>query len=116
MNVNFKVIFMKKQLFFCSLALASSLTAMADPGDKVTDLSQLSNKKCYIIQAAETSRGAWQYSATSPDVLQSTKKNGTTVSAADATQQFAFIRSDNGNYYIYSIGGVNSCIIKPVTR
>ena len=70
----------------------------------------------YIIQAAGTARGAWQYSETSPDVLQSTKKNGTTVSEADPTQQFAFIRSDNGNYYIYSIAGVNSCIIKPVTR
>lgn len=105
MNVNFKVIFMKKQLFFCSLALASSLTAMADVGDKVTDLSQLSNDKCYIIQAAQSSRGAWQYSATSPDVLQSTKKNGTTVSKEDRTQQFAFIQSDKGNYYIYSVGG-----------
>jgi hypothetical protein len=105
MNVNFKVIFMKKQLLFCSLALASSLTAMAGVGDKVKDLSQLSNDKCYIIQAAQTSRGAWQYSETSPDVLQSTKKNGATVSAADPTQQFAFIRSDKGNYYIYSIGG-----------
>ena len=105
MNVNFKVIFMKKQLLFCSLALASSLTAMAEVGDKVMDLSQLSNDKCYIIQAAQTSRGAWQYSETSPDVLQSTKKNGATVSAADPTQQFAFIRSDKGNYYIYSIGG-----------
>lgn len=105
MNVNFKVIFMKKQLFFCSLALASSLTAMAEVGDKVTALSQLSNDKCYIIQAAQTSRGAWQYSETSPDVLQSTKKNGATVSKEDRTQQFAFIRSDKGNYYIYSIGG-----------
>ena len=105
MNVNFKVIFMKKHLLFCSLALASSMTAMAKVGDKVTDLSQLSNDKCYIIQAAQSSRGAWQYSETSPDVLQSTKKNGATVSAADPTQQFAFIRSDKGNYYIYSIGG-----------
>ncbi len=105
MNVNFKVIFMKKQLLFCSLALASSLTAMAGVGDKVTNLSQLSNEKCYIIQAAQTSRGAWQYSATSPDVLQSTKKNGATVSAADPTQQFAIIHSDKGNYYIYSIAG-----------
>ena len=48
MNVNFKVIFMKKQLLFCSLALASSLTAFADQGDKVTELSQLSNNKCYL--------------------------------------------------------------------
>ena len=105
MNVNFKVIFMKKQLLFCSLALASSLTAFADPGDKVTALNQLSNEKCYIIQAAQTLRGAWQYSETSPDVLQSTKKNGTTVSAADPNQQFAIIHSDKGNYYIYSIAG-----------
>ena len=105
MNVNFKVIFMKKQLLFCSLALASSLTAMADPGDKVTALNQLSNDKCYIIQAAQTSRGAWQYSETSPDVLQSTKKNGATVNEADPTQQFAIIHSDKGNYYIYSIKG-----------
>ena len=96
---------MKKQLLFCSLALASSLTAFAEVGDKVKDLSQLSNEKCYIIQAAQSSRGAWQYSETSPNVLQSTKKNGATVSAADPTQQFAFIRSDKGNYYIYSIGG-----------
>ena len=101
----FKVIFMKKQLLFCSLALASSLTAMADPGDKVTALNQLSNDKCYIIQAAQTSRGAWQYSETSPDVLQSTKKNGATVNEADPTQQFAIIHSDKGNYYIYSIKG-----------
>ena len=96
---------MKKQLFFCSLALASSMTAFADPGDKVTDLSQLSNDKCYVIQAAQTSRGAWQYSETSPDVLQSTKKNGTTVNETDPTQQFAIIHSDKGNYYIYSIAG-----------
>ena len=96
---------MKKQLLFCSLALASSLTAMADPGDKVTALNQLSNDKCYIIQAAQTSRGAWQYSETSPDVLQSTKKNGATVNEADPTQQFAIIHSDKGNYYIYSIKG-----------
>ena len=96
---------MKKQLLFCSLALASSLTAFADPGDKVTDLSQLSNDKCYVIQAAQTSRGAWQYSETSPDVLQSTKKNGATVNETDPTQQFAIIHSDKGNYYIYSIAG-----------
>ena len=78
---------------------------MAEVGDPVTELSQLSNDKCYIIQAAGTTRGAWQYSETSPDVLQSTKKNGATVSETDPTQQFAFIRSDKGNYYIYSIGG-----------
>lgn len=78
---------------------------MAEVGEPVTDLSQLSNDKCYVIQAAGTTRGAWQYAATSPDVLQSTKKNGASVDLNDQTQQFAFLQSDNGNYYIYSIGG-----------
>ena len=105
MNVNFKVIFMKKQLFFCSLALASSMTAFADPGDKVTDLSQLSNDKCYIIQAAQTSRGAWEYAETSPNELQSTTRTGNAVNLSTQTQQFAFLKSDKGNYYIYSVGG-----------
>ena len=107
---------MKRELLFCSLALASSLTAMAEVGDPVTELSQLSNDKCYIIQAAGTTRGAWQYSETTPDVLQSTKKNGASVDLNDQTQQFAFLQSDNGNYYIYSIGGVNFCINKAAAR
>ena len=96
---------MKKQLLFCSLALASSLTAFADQGDKVTGLSQLSNDKCYIIQAAQSSRGAWEYAETSPNELQSTTRTGNAVNLSTQTQQFAFLKSDKGNYYIYSVGG-----------
>lgn len=107
---------MKKQLLFCSLALASSLTAFADQGDKVTGLSQLSNDKCYIIQAAQSSRGAWEYAETSPNELQSTTRTGNAVNLSTQTQQFAFLKSDKGNYYIYSVGGVNFCIIRVVNR
>ncbi len=105
MNVNFKVIFMKKQLLFCSLALASSLTAMAEGGGPVTDLSQLSNNKCYTIAPAGTVRGTWTYSADYPDYLVSTLKTEEEVNTSNSNQQFAFLKSSSGKYYIYSVGG-----------
>lgn len=105
MNVNFKVIFMKKQLFFCSLALASSLTAFADPGDKVTALNQLSNDKCYTIAPADGARGTWTYSVDYPDQLVSTLYTSEEVNTANSNQQFAFLKSNSGKYYIYSVGG-----------
>ena len=105
MNVNFKVIFMKKQLLFCSLALASSLTAMAEGGDPVMDLSQLSNNKCYTIVPAGTERGTWTYSADYPDFLVSTLKTEEEVNTSNSNQQFAFLKSSSGKYYIYSVGG-----------
>lgn len=105
MNVNFKVIFMKKQLFFCSLALASSLTAMAEVGEPVTDLSQLSNNKCYTIAPAGTERGTWMYSDDYPDQLVSTLYTSEEVNTAKSNQQFAFLKSNSGKYYIYSVGG-----------
>ena len=105
MNVNFKVIFMKKQLLFCSLALASSLTAMAEVGDPVTDLSLLSNNKCYTIAPAGTERGTWTYSTEYPDYLVSTLKTSEEVNTANSNQQFAFLKSSSGKYYIYSVGG-----------
>lgn len=114
MNVNFKVIFMKKQLFFCSLALASSLTAMAEGGDPVMDLSQLSNDKCYTIAPADGARGTWTYSSAYPDQLVSTLYTSEEVSTSNSNQQFAFLKSNSGKYYIYSVGGVNSCIT-PIT-
>lgn len=98
MNVNFKVIFMKKQLLFCSLALASSLTAMAEVGDKVTNLSQLSNDKCYTIAPAGTVRGTWTYSADYPDYLVSTLKTEEEVNTSNSNQQFAFLKSNSGKY------------------
>ena len=105
MNVNFKVIFMKKQLLFCSLALASSLTAMAEGSDPVMDLSQLSNNKCYTIVPAGTERGTWTYSADYPDYLVSTLKTEEEVNTSNSNQQFAFLKSSSGKYYIYSVGG-----------
>ncbi len=105
MNVNFKVIFMKKQLLFCSLALASSLTAMAEGGNPVTDLSQLRNDKCYTIVPAGTERGTWTYSADYPDYLVSTLKTSEEVNTSNSNQQFAFLKSSSGKYYIYSVGG-----------
>ena len=105
MNVNFKVIFMKKQLLFCSLALASSLTAMAEGGDPVMDLSQLSNNKCYTIVPAGTERGTWTYSADYPDYLVSTLKTEEGGNTSNSNQQFAFLKSSSGKYYIYSVGG-----------
>lgn len=105
MNVNFKVIFMKKKLLFCSLALASSLTAMAEVGDKVTALSQLSNDKCYTIVPADGARGTWTYSSGYPDQLVSTLYTSEEVNTSNSNQQFAFLKSSSGKYYIYSVGG-----------
>ena len=105
---------MKRELLFCSLALASSLTAMAEVGDKVTDLGQLSNNKCYTIAPAGTVRGTWTYSVDYPDQLVSTLKTSEEVNTANSNQQFAFLKSSSGKYYIYSVGGVNSCIT-PIT-
>lgn len=96
---------MKKKLLFCSLALASSLTAFANVGDPVTDLSQLSNDKCYTIAPAGTVRGTWTYSDDYPDYLVSTIKTSESVDATNTNQQFAFLKSSSGKYYIYSIGG-----------
>lgn len=96
---------MKRELLFCSLALASSLTAFANPGDKVTELSQLSNDKCYTIAPAGTVRGTWTYSAEFPDYLVSTLKTSESVDATNTNQRFAFLKSNSGKYYIYSVGG-----------
>lgn len=78
---------------------------MAEVGDKVTDLSELSNDKCYTIAPAGTVRGTWTYSAEYPDYLVSTLKTSEEVNTANSNQQFAFLKSNSGKYYIYSIGG-----------
>lgn len=96
---------MKKQLLFCSLALASSMTAFAEVGEVVTDLTQLSNTKCYTITPRENARGTWYYNAADASHLYSTDKPKVTVSTTDPAQQFAFIKSESGRYYVYSVGG-----------
>ncbi len=96
---------MKKQLLFCSLALASSMTAFAEVGEVVTDLTQLSNTKCYTITPRGNDRGTWCYNANDASHLYSTDKVNATVNATDPAQQFAFIKSESGRYYVYSVGG-----------
>lgn len=96
---------MKKQLLFCSLALASSMTAFAGVGDPVTDLSQLDNEKVYSIRCVESKRGTWSYDASEPNFLNSTTRTGADVDLANTDQQFAFLTSASGKHYIYSVGG-----------
>ena len=96
---------MKKQLLFCSLALASSMTAFANVGDPVTNLSQLDNEKVYSIRCVESKRGTWSYDASNPNILNSTTRTGTDVDLANRDQQFAFLTSASGKHYIYSVGG-----------
>ena len=97
---------MKKQLLFCSLALASSMTAFANVGDPVTNLSQLSNGKCYTITPRDNTRGTWYYNEADPSHLYSTYNvSGATVDATDPAQQFAFIKSEESErYYVYNVG------------
>ena len=96
---------MKKQLLFCSLALASSMTAFANVGDPVTDLSQLSNEKVYVVSAADVTRGSWCYDASNPAHITSTPQTGATSGDVnDVNQQFAFIKPENSTYYyIYNV-------------
>ena len=96
---------MKKQLLFCSLALASSLTAFAEVGDVITNLDQLSNDKCYTILPQDNSRGTWVYNTDDPAHLYSTPKMGIEVDKSSAAQHFAFLKSTSGKYYVYSIEG-----------
>ena len=66
----------------------------------VWSLNDLSNNKCYTV--ATKDRGAW-YSEdnqlTSTDKIADVNYN-----EEDANQQFAFLKSEKGNYYLYSVG------------
>lgn len=94
---------MKKTTLFCFLALGSSV-AWAEVGDKITSLDQLSNNKCYTILPQDNGRGTWTTNDADPDFLYSTGKIGLAVDGTKPSQQFAFIQSESGKYYAYSIG------------
>lgn len=81
------------------------MTAFAEVGEVVTDLTQLSNTKCYTITPRGNDRGTWCYNANDASHLYSTDKVNATVNATDPAQQFAFIKSESGRYYVYSVGG-----------
>ena len=95
---------MKKQLLFCSLALASSMTAFAEVGEVVTDLTQLSSTKCYTITPLDNTRGTWCYYDATPNYLNSTTRSKAEIDNSDPNQQFVFIKSSTGYYYVYSVG------------
>ncbi len=91
MNVYFKVMYMKKRLLFCFLALVSSLTAFAMIGDKITDLSQLRNDMCYTILPQDNSRGTWVFNPDDPVRLYSTEKMGIEVNQSDPASVVCFL-------------------------
>lgn len=81
------------------------MTAFANVGDPVTDLSQLSNEKVYVVSAADVTRGSWCYDASNPAHITSTPQTGATSGDVnDVNQQFAFIKPENSTYYyIYNV-------------
>lgn len=80
---------MNKFTFMCCLAGSISLPALANTGDKITSLDQLSNSKCYTITPMENARGTWFFKSENPNFLYSTGKTGTAVDANSQNQQFA---------------------------
>ncbi len=90
-----------KKTFFLMLALLCC--AVQGWADKVTDLSQLSNDKVYVISSE---RAFLLYSDKVPgELCSSTGKSVGSVSASltDPTQQFR-IEKNGSNYYLFSIG------------
>lgn len=95
---------MKKITLLCFLAMGSSVATWAEVGDKITKLEQLSNNKCYTILPQDNGRGTWTTNDADPGFLYSTGKIGLAVDGTKPSQQFAFIQSASGKYYVYSIG------------
>lgn len=86
------------------MALASSMTAFANVGDVVNDLTQLSSTKCYTITPRDNTRGTWCYYDATPNCLNSTTRSKAEIDNSDPNQQFVFIKSSTGYYYVYSVG------------
>lgn len=86
------------------MALASSMTAFANVGDVVNDLTQLSSTKCYTITPRDNTRGTWCYYDATPNYLNSTTRSKAEIDNSDPNQQFVFIKSSTGYYYVYSVG------------
>lgn len=96
---------MKKITLLSFLAASSALTSFAAQGDKITNLEQLSNSKCYTITPQEAKRGTWVYNSNNPLFLHSTVKMSIDVDPNSKAQQFAFLKSKSGKYYVYNIEG-----------
>lgn len=103
---------MKRITLMYSLAFMTSLSTFADVGDKITSLEELSNYKCYTIDVADKKpnnnnkvRGTWYYASDDPTHLWSTTNKTTEINTTDPNQQFAFLKSGSGQYYVYSVAG-----------
>lgn len=95
---------MRKITLMCSLFFTASLTAFAEVGEKITSLDQLSNDKVYTITPKDGNRGTWCYDKNNPNVLTSTTRTGDEINMSDVNQQFAFLKSESGRLFVYSIG------------
>lgn len=86
---------MRKITLLMLLFCATCIGVMA----QVTQLSGLSNDKCYTVVAP---RSAWAVARGSSE-LTTTYQIDASTSSEDSRQQFAFLSVDGENYYIYSV-------------
>lgn len=96
---------MKKTTLIATFVWGLAWTAQAQVGTKITSLDQLSNDKCYTILPEDNGRGTWLYDANDPSHLWSTGKKQVAVDPTSANQQFAFLKSESGKMYVYSVEG-----------
>lgn len=80
------------------------MSAFANVGDVVNDFTQLSSTKCYTITPRDNTRGTWCYYDATPNYLNSTTRSKAEIDNSDPNQQFVFIKSSTGYYYVYSVG------------
>ena len=79
-------------------ALTDAINAAVNEAIYVWSTDKLSNEVCYTVST--DNRGAW-YSQS--ENLNSTTNAGVTIDITDKKQQFAFVKSEKGVYYLYSV-------------
>ena len=77
----------------------------------VTNLAAIDNTKTFYVGNVDAaSRGTWLVKDGN-NHLTTTKKENVAIDMNDAKQQFAFVKSDLGNYYLYSVS-MNKFVIQ----
>ena len=79
-------------------ALIDAINAAVSEAIYVWSIDELSNEVCYAVSTED--RGAW-YSQS--ENLTGTTKAGVAADVNDSKQQFAFVKSAKGAYYLYSV-------------
>ena len=92
-----QVIFPSEATYIKAVGYDGERKTIYSRSDIVWSLGDLSSHKCYTVS---TARGSWYSDDTQ---LTSTGKKGATYNEEDVNQQFAFLKSDKGNYYLYSV-------------